>query len=76
MLYAYRLLYPARLHATPQLWEWQPPAIDRLVWNAATFGCQVELRGFRTWEALACANTRLWEHTYRPRAAYALCPRG
>ena len=26
MLYAYRLLYPARPSATPQLWEWQQPA--------------------------------------------------
>jgi hypothetical protein len=26
MLRAYRLLYPASPHTTPQLWEWQQPA--------------------------------------------------
>ncbi len=74
MVQAYRLVYPPHPSALPQLWEWQQPWIDHLFWNAATFGRQVELRGFRTWEALACANTRLWEHAYRPCAAYALWP--
>ena len=72
MLYASRLLYPASPYAPPQLWEWQQPSIERLFWNAATFGRQVELRAFATWEALAGENTRIWEHAYRPRAAYAL----
>jgi hypothetical protein len=72
MVQAYRLVYPPPLSAPPQLWEWQQPSIERLWWNAATFGRQVELRGFRTWEALAGVNTRLWETAYRPRAAYTL----
>jgi len=74
MAHAYRLVYPPYPSALPQLWEWQQPSIERLFWNAATFGRQVELRGFWTWEALAGANTRLWEHAYRPCAAYALWP--
>ena len=74
MVHAYRLVYPPHPSAPHQLWEWQQPSIDRLWWNAATFGRQVELRCFRTWEALAGANTRLWEHAYRPHAAYALWP--
>ena len=74
MVQAYRLVYPPYPSAPHQLWEWQQPWVDRLVWNAATFGRQVELRGFRTWEALERENTRIWEHAYRPRAAYALWP--
>ena len=74
MLYASRLRYPASPHAPPQLWEWQQPWINHLVWNAATFGRQVELRAFAAWETLERANTHIWEHAYRPRAAYALWP--
>jgi len=74
MVQAYRLVYPPDPSAPPQFWEWQQPWIDHLAWNAATFGRQVELRGFRTWEALKRENTHIWEHVYRPRAAYALWP--
>jgi hypothetical protein len=74
MVQAYRLVYPSHLFTPHQLWEWQQPSIERLFWNAATFGRQVELRGFRTWEALERENTRIWEHAYRPCAAYALWP--
>jgi hypothetical protein len=72
MVHAYRLVHPPHLSAPPQLWEWQQPWIDRLWWNAATFGRQVELRAFAAWEALERENTHIWEHAYRPRAAYAL----
>ena len=74
MLRAYRLVYPASPHATPQLWEWQHPSIDHVLWNASMFGHRVDQRSFRTWDALACENTRLWETAYRPRAAYAPWP--
>ena len=74
MVHAYRLVYPPHPSAPHQLWEWQQPWIDHLVWNAATFGRRVELRCLRTWEALERENTRIWEHAYRPRAAYALWP--
>jgi len=74
MLRAYRLVYPARPYATPQLWEWQQPSIDRLRWNASTFGRWVDQRSFGTWDALAGENARLWETAYRPRAAYAPWP--
>jgi hypothetical protein len=74
MLRAYRLVYPARPHATPQLWEWQQSSIDRVLWNASTFGRWVDQRSFLTWDALAGENARLWETAYRPRAAYAPWP--
>ena len=74
MLRAYRLVYPARPHATPQLWEWQQPSIDRLLWNAQTFGRWVDQRSFGTWDALACANTRIWDTAYAPRVMYELWP--
>ena len=74
MLRAYRLVYPARPHATPQLWEWQQPSIDRLLWNAQTFGRWVDQRDFATWDALACANTRIWDTAYAPRVMYEPWP--
>ncbi len=72
MVYAYRLVYPLYLSSPPPLWEWQSPWMDHLFWNAATLGRQVELCAFATWEALEHENMRIWEHAYRPRAAYAL----
>ena len=74
MVQAYRLVYPPYPSAPHQLWEWQQPSIERLFWNAATFGRQVELRAFAAWETLERENTRIWETDYSPRAQYEPWP--
>ena len=52
------------------LWEWERPHIDRLLWNARTFGREVVQRYFANWRALGEENQRIWETYYRPRPAY------
>ncbi|MBM3224656.1 MAG: hypothetical protein FJZ47_12745 [Candidatus Tectomicrobia bacterium] len=74
MLRASRLVYPGRPSGPPPLWEWQQPFIDRLWWNAQTFGRWVDQRDFETWEALARENTRLWDTAYAPRVLYEPWP--
>jgi hypothetical protein len=74
MLHAYRLLYLEGRDAPDSLWEWHQPWIDHLLWNARTFGRQVEHRYFATWQCLGRANTRLRETYYTPAASYAPCP--
>ena len=69
-IHAYRLVYPDSPHATEMLWEWERPFIDRLLWNATTFGRQVAQRYFADWHALAAENQRIWERDY-PWPAYA-----
>jgi hypothetical protein len=40
-IHAYRLVYPESPHVPEMLWEWERPSIDRLLWNAKTFGREV-----------------------------------
>jgi hypothetical protein len=70
MLHAYRLVYPNSPHAPEMLWEWERLHIDRLLWNAKTFGPEVVQRYFVDWRALAEENRRVWETYYLPRPAY------
>ena len=70
MLRAYRLVYPDSPHAPEMLWEWERLYVDRLLWNAKTFGRAVVQRYFLTWEALAQENQRLWKTYYQPRPSY------
>src|SRR5438874_9459487 len=63
-LHAYRLSYSDSPHAQEMLWEWERPFIDRLLWNAKTFGRQVVQRYFADWHALAQENQRIWEAYY------------
>ena len=70
MLHAYRLVYPDSPHAPEMLWEWERPYLDRLLWNAKTFGRAVVQRYFLTWEALAQENQRIWETSYLLRPLY------
>ena len=70
MLHAYRLIYPDSPHAPEMLWEWKRPHIDRLLWNAKTFGREVAERYFLDWNALAEENQRIWETHYLPRPLY------
>ncbi|HSF31435.1 MAG TPA: hypothetical protein VLK82_13315 [Candidatus Tectomicrobia bacterium] len=64
-IHAYRLVFPDGDHGPELLWEWEQPYIDRLLWNAKTFGRQVTQRYFADWEALAAENQRIWEASYR-----------
>ena len=64
MIHAYRLVDPHRPQAPEMLWEWERPFIDRLLWNAKTFGRQVVQRYFADWHALAQENQRIWEAYY------------
>jgi hypothetical protein len=61
LVHAYRLVHPPNPSAPDQLWEWQQPWIDHLLWHARTFGRRVEQRYFVTWDARDFENTRLWE---------------
>lgn len=70
LIHAYRLIYPDSPHAPTMLWEWERPSIDRLLWNARTFGREVVQRYFLTWEALVQENQGIWETDYRPRPLY------
>ena len=63
-IHAYRLVYPDSPHAPALLWEWERPSIDRLLWNAKTFGRRVAQRYFADWNALAAENRRIWEAYY------------
>ena len=63
-IHAYRLIYPDSSQAE-MLWEWEQPYIDRLRWNAKTFGRTVAHCTFLHWNALAEANQRIWETYYR-----------
>ena len=67
---AYRLTYPENPHAPEMLWEWERPCIDRLFWNAKTFGRTVLRRYFVDWDALSRENARIWETYYLPWPAY------
>jgi hypothetical protein len=69
-LHAYRLRYPDSPHAPEMLWEWERPSIDRLLWNAKTFGRGVVQRYCADWAALTEGNQRLWEAYYLLRPAY------
>lgn len=60
-MHAYRLVFPDGDHGPEFLWEWEPPYIDRVLWNAKTFGRKVVQRYFADWDALAAENQRLWE---------------
>ena len=70
LIHVYRLVYPDSPHAPEMLWEWERPYVDRLLWNAKTFGCAVVQRYLLSWEALAQENQRIWETYYRPRPLY------
>ena len=74
MLHAYRLLYPDSPHAPEMLWEWERLHIDRLLWNAKTFGRAVVQRYFANWRALAEENRRIWQTYYLPQPCYQLSP--
>jgi hypothetical protein len=69
-IHAYRLFYPDSPHAPEMLWEWERPCVDRLLWNAKTFGRDVVQRYFADWDALSQENERIWEKYYQPCAAY------
>jgi hypothetical protein len=69
-IHVYRLVYPDSPHAPEMLWEWERPYIDRLLWNATTFGREVVQRYFADWNALAEENQRIWETYYLPRPLY------
>jgi hypothetical protein len=70
VLHAYRLVYPDSPHAPEMLWEWERPYIERLLWNAKTFGREVVQRYFADRDALAQENQRIWERDYLPRPLY------
>jgi hypothetical protein len=63
-IHAYRLVFPDKPDGPEFLWEWERPCIDRLLWNAETFGRAVAQRYFADWDALAAENQRLWEAYY------------
>ena len=63
-IHAYRLVYSDSPHDSERLWEWERPYIDRLLWNAKTFGRQVAQQYFIDWDALAAENRRIWEAYY------------
>jgi len=66
-IHAYRLVYPDSPHPSEMLWEWEEPYIHRLLWTAKTFGRAVVECDFLRWNALAEANRRIWEASYRLR---------
>ena|SRR6185295_1166649 len=69
-LHAYRLVYRDSPHTSELLWEWERRYIDRLLWNAKTFGREAVQRYFADWDALAAENRRIWETYYQLRPAY------
>jgi hypothetical protein len=69
MIHAYRLRYPDSPHAPEMLWEWERPYIDRLLWNATTFGREVVQRYFSDQDTLAEENQRIWHVYSLPRPA-------
>ena len=70
-IHAYRLVYPDSPDGPELLWEWERPHIDRLLWNATTFGREVVHGSFLDWDAFAQANQRIWTTSYQPRTLYA-----
>jgi hypothetical protein len=68
---AYRLVYPDSSRVSETLWEWEDPYIQRLFWNAKTFGRTVVHCTFLHWNALAEANQRIWETYYLLRLSHA-----
>jgi hypothetical protein len=70
MLHAYRLVYPLSEHAPPQLWEYEQPYIDNLLWNARTFDRFVAQCYFEDWNALDRDNTRIWNTYYRTKPLF------
>ena len=69
-VHAYRLEYSDSPPAPEMLWEWDTLHIDRLLWNALTFGRTVVQCSFVDWNALVAANQRIWTRDYLPRQAY------
>jgi hypothetical protein len=69
-IHAYRLVSPDSSCASETLWEWEDPYIQRLFWNAKTFGHTVVHCTFLHWNALAEANQRIWETYYRLRPTH------
>jgi hypothetical protein len=70
MLHAYRLVYPDSPQTPERLWEWEKVHVGRLLWNATTFGRELEHGFFPTWNALAEANQRIWETSYLARPLF------
>jgi hypothetical protein len=68
-IHAYRLVY-SDSPPTEMLWEWEEPSMNRLLWNAKTFGRTVVQCTFLHWNALAEANQRIWETSYLLRPSY------
>jgi hypothetical protein len=58
-IHASRLVYPDSPPAPEMLWEWERPHIDRLLWNATTFGRGVVHCSFLDWDAFEQANQRV-----------------
>jgi hypothetical protein len=69
MIHAYRLRYPDNPHAHEMLWEWERPSVDRLLWNAKTFGREVVQRYCADQDTLAEENQRIWHVYALPRPA-------
>jgi hypothetical protein len=63
-------LLPLTPNARPRLWEWEQSRVEHLLQYGHTFLRHIVHCDFRDWEALARANTRLWEQHYRCRAIY------
>jgi hypothetical protein len=74
MIHAYRLVYPFSQHAQPQLWEFEQPYIDNLLWNARTFDRFVAQYYFKDWETLDRDNRRIWEAYYRIKPLFDHLP--
>jgi len=70
MIHAYRLVYPLSQHAPPQLWEYEQPYIDNLLWNARTFDRRVAQWYFKNWKGLDRDNRRIWKTYYRPKPLF------
>jgi hypothetical protein len=60
-IHVYRLVYHESPQTPERLWEWERPHIDRLLWNAKTFHCEVVQRYVLDGDDLAQENQRLWE---------------
>jgi hypothetical protein len=73
-IHAYRLVYRDSPHTPERLWEWDTLHIDRLLWNALTFGRTVVQCSFVDCNALVAANQRIWETGYQPRSMFAQWP--
>src|SRR5919198_280170 len=74
MLHVYPLVYTISQHTHPQLWEFEQPFIDHLLWNARTFDRFVAQWYFEDWEALDRDNTRIWNSYYKPKPLFDHLP--